>query len=122
MKSYPEAVKRTFANHYLKWGIMLSDVVIDASQCPVINKSGWEIKFVEGEDNKGKYYEFYATHRQKHDQHFIIYENGDEVTLDALTEGFDYNPSIAGSHEEQKALFVESNREIYKHLKEVGLL
>jgi hypothetical protein len=88
----------------------------------VIKKSDWEIKFVENRDEKGHYYEFYATHPKIHDQHFIIYHNGDEVTLDALTEGFDYNPSIAGSHEEQKALFVESNREIYKHLKEVGLL
>jgi hypothetical protein len=122
MKLYPEAVKRTFANHYLKWGVLLNDVVIDAKNCPVIHKSAWEIKFVEGKDEKGNYYEFYATHREKHDQHFIIYENGDEVTLDALTEGFDYNPSLAGNHDAQKELFFESNRKIYEHLKNVGLL
>jgi hypothetical protein len=114
-------VHRTFANRFLKWGILLNEAVINAASAHVINKDKWKIKFVQGQDDQGHYLEFYAIHPDKADSHFKIYESGDVTELPALTEDYDCNPSLPGQCSIERESFIEKNKEIYESLKRVGL-
>lgn len=118
---FSEETRRSFANRFLKWGIMLREAVIDRASIHVIAKEDWHIKFIEGENAEGKYLEFYTTHPTLHDTHFRIYDNGQEEELEALTDGYDYNEALPGDKRLQRQTFVENNKKVYEQLKNVGL-
>lgn len=49
-----------------------------------IAKQGWTIKFLFGEDAKGKFLDYYASHRMTNDRHVRIRSDGSEEILPAL--------------------------------------
>lgn len=116
-----EEIRRTFANRFLKWGILLRDSVINGASTHVINKADWQIKFIQGINEEGSYLEFYGKHPEHHDLHFKIFENGDEILLEALTDGYNYNPALPGDRVVQREQFVKDNKEVYEKLKALGL-
>lgn len=116
-----EVVKRSFANRFLKWEILIDEAVINGAKAHVINKAGWHIKFVKGNNEQGHYYEFYAQHPSITDMHFRIYDSGFEEELEILTDGYDYNPSLPGDQTLQRESFIASNRKVYESLKAAGL-
>jgi len=116
-----EEIKRSFANKYLRWGLLLDDSVIDSAGVNVIKKDDWEIRYIESSDENGNYLEFYAISSEYSDEHFRIYSNGDINTFEAISEGYSYNESLPGNKEVQRQAYVEKNKQVYKYLKEVGL-
>lgn len=123
MKKYTfsEIVKRSFANKYLKWGLLLDDAVIDSVGAHVINKDEWEIRFIEASDSKGAYLEFYAISSTYPDEHFKLYQDGLIVTCDTIAEGYSYNESLPGNKETQREAYIKNNRKVYDYLKDTGL-
>lgn len=121
--TYPltEEMRRTFANRFLKWEVLLREAVINGGGTHEINKGGWHIIYVEGQDDQGHYLEFYAKHPDQHDTHFRIYQNGEMKELEALLEGYDYDPALPGDQFAQRNEFIEKNRKIFLELKLAGL-
>lgn len=116
-----EEIKRSFANKYLKWGLLIDDSVIDSAGVNLIQKESWEIRFIEATDEKGDYLEFYAISSDYSDEHFRIYNDGQIETCATIAEGYSYNESLPGNKAVQRQAYVEKNREIYQYLKTVGL-
>lgn len=116
-----EAIKRTFANRFLKWGILLDHAVINSQSVYVIQQEDWQIKFIESNDDKGGYLEFYTSSKKYGDTHFRIYESGELMELEALKENYLYDENIPGSKEASHEVYVSENKKIYEYLKSVGL-
>ena len=116
-----EEIKRSFANKYLKWSLLLEDAVIDSAKAHVINTDEFEIRFVESLDDQGKYLEFYVIGHYHSDEHFKIYQDGHIEEGDIILEGYSYNESLPGSREKQRQEYFENNRKVYDYLKNTGL-
>lgn len=116
-----EDIKRSFANHFLKWQLLLEDAVIDGMNTHVIKKEEWEIRFIENENADGKYLEFYAISSMYSDSHFRIYQNGVIEELDVILEHYSYDETLPGNKEIQKEEYLEQNKVVYEYLKENGL-
>lgn len=116
-----EDIKRAFANKFLKWGLLLEDSVIDSAHAHIIRKKDWEIRFIQSENEKGKYLEFYAISHIHSDEHFRIYQNGIVEMCDVIHEGYSYDPSLPGNKEIQRAEYLENNKKVYEYLKNSGL-
>ena len=116
-----ENIKRSFANHFLKWKLLIEDAVIDSMGTYVINKDDWEIRFVEGDNGDGNYLELYAISSKYSDCHIRIYQNGAVEELDVILEHYSYDETLAGNKELQKKEYLEQNKVVYEYLKETGL-
>ena len=121
LNNLTEEIKRSFAGKYLKWGLLLEDSVINSASTHVIRKENFEIRFVENEDNEGKYLEFYAISSEHADEHYRIYDDGSIKSCDTILEGYSYDESLPGSKEIQREAYIENNRKVYDYLKETGL-
>ncbi len=116
-----EEIKRTFANKFLKWGLLLNYAAVDYAKTHLVKKDSWEIRFIECDDSKGKYLEFYAIHDSFKDTHFRIFDNGEEEELEAIAESYDYDETVPGDKEKKHNEYTNRNRELYKQLKDLGL-
>lgn len=116
-----EEIKRAVANRYLQWGIILDDAIFSSVESHFIQKKGWEIRFIEGENEKGKYVEFYDMNNITGDTHYRVYTDGEIEELEAIAEGFTYDVSVPGDREVKHKEYVENNKRIYEELKEIGL-
>lgn len=120
-KYVTEEVKRTVANKYLHWKILLSDAMINSDGVHLIKKEGWDIKFIEGENSKGGFLEFYSIKSNRNDEHFRIYVNGDLEELEAIVDGYSYDETVPGDKDSKHTEYTENNKRIYNQLKEIGL-
>lgn len=121
LNNVTEDIRRSFANHFLKWQLLLDDAVIDSMNTYVIKKDAWEIRFIENQNDDGKYIELYAISPDYSDSHLRIYQNGVIEELDIIMEHYSYDESLPGNKEIQKEAYVEQNKLVYKYLKETGL-
>ncbi len=115
-----EEIKRTFANRFLKWGLLLN-ATLDSSKTNLIKKLDWEIRFVDGSNDVGKYLQFYAINDNMQDSHFRIFENGDVEELEAIAESYDFDETIPGDKEKKHHEYTDRNRAIYIKLRALGL-
>ena len=75
-----------FNQDFERWGITLPP---DAERrCPkgTIVSRGWTVKYRFGEDQDGKYLDYYAAHRMTNDSHVRIRDNGDFESLPAYPD------------------------------------
>jgi hypothetical protein len=116
-----ETIKAAFAEYFERWNIRLP-AELDAHSAPgQISQQGWRIQYLTGEDEKGCYLDFYASHRMTSDRHVRIYESGRVQHLPAYQEHVIY---AAGASEAEKRQaereFQEYNRQVKKILEEKG--
>ena len=75
-----------FNQHFERWGIALPS---DAEQrCPkgTIVSRDWTVKYCFGDDQDGKFLDYYAAHRMTNDTHSRIRANGDSESLPAYPD------------------------------------
>lgn len=79
---------RIFAEKFSRWGIELPAECIESKVPGRILKDGWRILFCFGQDARGDYLDYYASHRMSDDQHIRIYADGATLELAALVGGY----------------------------------
>ena len=77
-----------FNVYFAKWGIGLPANAEERFPKGTIICRGWDIKFIFGEDEEGKYLDFYACNRMTNDRHWRLRDNGDGEPLPALPDVF----------------------------------
>lgn len=106
-----------FSDYFKNWKIKLPEDACRNRAPGVIKSHGWEIKYIFGEDEKGKYLDFYACHRMTNERHERIYSTGEIVSLNAPEEFIVYPK---GATEEEKAQIrrqhEEYNQKVYMEI------
>jgi hypothetical protein len=92
-----DRVADAFNAHFSRFEISISpeDVVVGSRR--TIRKRRWSISYRVDPDNDGlPSLEFYAVHRMTNDRHVRIGGDGVMQKLDAIAEGFSYDPTCPG--------------------------
>ena len=112
-------IERIFAEWLANWNIRLPPDATTLKQPGRINKAGWFISWVFGED----YLEYYAEHRMTNPRHGRIYADGRVEGLEAPRE-FIVIPAGADEAAERKARedYYAHNRRVYAELRARGLV
>lgn len=76
-----------FNEYFSNWEITLPDDAETHMGQGQIVKRGWTIKFLFGENDQGKFLDFYAAHRMTNDSHVRIRTDGSTEGLPALPDG-----------------------------------
>ena len=76
-----------FNQGFERWGITLPPDAEQRCSRGTIVSQGWTIKYCFGEDQDGKYLDYYAAHRMTNDTHTRIRANGDAESLPAYPDG-----------------------------------
>ena len=75
-----------FNAYFAKCGIVFPPDSEERFPKGAIASRGWTIKFLFGDDEAGKYLDFYATHRMTNDRHLRLRANGDIEHLPAYPD------------------------------------
>lgn len=113
------SIETVFNWEYEKYGIKLPEGAVEKMQKGKIKENPWNIYFVFGEDNKGKYIQYYATNRFTNDGHMRIYENGETVELPAYWDMIFYGGNTTFEEAEKKNM--EHNEIVLEMLKKDGI-
>lgn len=113
-------ISQEFANYFSDDKIELPPGAEAAEARGTIHKAGWTINYRFGHDQE-RYLEFYATHRMTNDRRHRIYGSGRIEDLDAIREGYMYDPKVPGSEEEAKRSYLDHNQRMASELRSLGL-
>ena len=111
-------IEAAFTDIFATWDIRLPPVAVTLRQPGKINKRGWAIRYVFGEDHL----DFYADHRMTNPRHVRIHSDGQIKHLEAPREMY----SIPRNADERTRLqakedFYAYNRGVYAKLEAKGL-
>lgn len=115
------AISELFAERFAHWEIALPPGAEAAACRGVILKRGWQIRYIFGADEGGKYIEFYAVHRMTSDSHVRTYESGRTEGLETIAEFVVWDPRVEGSEEAARRRYDEHNRRVAEELRTLGL-
>jgi hypothetical protein len=115
------AIEERIAEYFANWDIRLPEGAVELEDPGVIRQSGWAISYVFGNDARGPYLEFYATHRMTDDRRVRIYSSGETQPLEALQTMYAYDPRIPGAQERAAKENRKRNMQIAKELEARGL-
>lgn len=71
-----DVIARTFADTFAHWNLTLPGDNLEGRTPGFIARLGWLIQFRFGEDDRGRYLDYYAAHRMTDDSHVRIREDG----------------------------------------------
>lgn len=74
-------IEETFARHWKTEEITLPPGTVEKAQPGYLFEGGWFICYVFGEDQHGKYMDYYCAHRLTNDSQSRIYETGESIPL-----------------------------------------
>jgi hypothetical protein len=114
-------IEEKFAERFAHWEIRLPPGAVGTRARGLIQKAGWTIRYIFGEQGGEHYLEYYATHRMTGDTRKRIYESGRIEDLPAIAEFYVSDPKIEGDEERAKAEYLEYNRKIADELQRLGL-
>ena len=106
---------RTFA----PWGIALPPEDVEAKRRGKIVEGGWAIWHLFGEDERGCYLDYYASHRLTDDRHVRIREDGPAEPLPTIRT-FRIASQDPREDTRLEAEYLEHNRRVGRMLKEKG--
>jgi hypothetical protein len=69
-------IEHLFNEAFAHWGIVLPEGSIAQRLRGEIRERGWWIEFLFGQDGRGEYLDYYASHRMTDDRHLRIYSDG----------------------------------------------
>jgi hypothetical protein len=115
MRSIEERFNRTFAH----WGIALRPEDVDARRRGKIVGGGWAIWYLFGEDDRGRYLDYYASHRMTDDRHLRLREEGPAEHLPTI-QTFRIGSKDPEEDARLKAEYFEHNHRVGRMLKEKG--
>ncbi len=115
MRTVEERFGRTFAH----WGIALPPEDVRESRRGKIVGGGWAIWYLCGEDDRGGYLEYYASHRMTDDRHVRLREHGPAEQLPTI-QTFRIDSKDPEEDARLEAEYLEHNRRVGRMLKEKG--
>jgi len=116
-----ETIKAAFAEYFERWNISLPVEMGYDSAPGRISQQGWRIQYLTGEDEKGCYLDFYASHRMTNDRHVRIYESGHIQHLPSCLEHVIYSAGASEAEKQQaEQEFRDYNRQVKRLLEEKG--
>jgi len=77
-------VKDIFDERFRPWGIELPAENLAVRRRGKICSRGWAIWYLFGQDEKGEYLDYYASHRMTDDVHVRVYSDGSTESLPAI--------------------------------------
>jgi len=110
-----------FARYFDHWHITLPDDAVKTQLPGKIQLSGWYIQYKFDFNDRGKYLDFYASHRMTNDRHLRIYASGQTEGLSAISDIIFY-PANA-TPEQQAEIRQEDakrNKLVWEELKKKG--
>ena len=112
-------IDRIFAESFASWNIQLPLDATTLRRPGRINKAGWSISYVFGED----YLDYYAEHRMTNPRHVRIYADGRVEGLEAPRDGY-VIPGDADEATERQARedYYAYNRRVHAELRAKGLV
>ena len=114
-KSIEERFRRTFA----RWGISLPPEDVEARRRGKIVASGWAIWYLFGEDERGAYLDYYASHRMTDDRHVRLREESPAEHLPTIRTFRIVSPDPV-EDARLEAEHLEHNRRVGRMLEEKG--
>ena len=115
MRKIEQRFNRTFAH----WGIALPPEDVEARRRGKVVGGGWAIWYLLGDDERGGYLDYYASHRMTNDRHIRIREDGSEEYLLTVS-----TMRLASQDPEEDAILaaehLEKNRHVATMLEEKG--
>lgn len=114
-----DMIAQIFASHFGHWGITLPSDAFPSPSRGRIEKSGWRISYLSGQDATGQYLDYYASHRMTNDRHIRIYATGDVKCLPAMQ---DLRLCSTDPEEDAKLKteYIENNRIVEELLRRKG--
>ncbi len=107
-----DAVASLFRRQFHKWGLDLTAEHLAAHNKGIVVGGGWNIQYLLGNNERGTYLDYYASHRMSGDDHYRIYASGEIQELDFLMSGCHYDRRIPGDKERAEARVEEHNRKV----------
>ncbi len=115
MGSIEERFNRTFA----PWRIVLPPQDVEARRRGKIVGGGWAVWYLFGEDERGVYLDYYASHRMTDDRHVRLREDGPPERLPAVRT-FRIVSRDPEEDARLEAEYLEHNRRVGQMLREKG--
>jgi hypothetical protein len=112
-----EELERWFARSFAPWDIRLPPGVVEHRERGRIVQAGWTIWYLFGRDERGEYFDHYASHRMTSDRH-LRWRPGGEI--EALPSMEDLRLCSDDPEEDARleAEYLEHNREVARMLEE----
>jgi hypothetical protein len=115
MRSIEKRFGRTFAH----WGLALPPEDVKERRRGKIVGGGWAIWYLFGEDERGEYLDYYASHRMTDDRHVRLREGSPAEPLPTI-ETFLIRSRDPEEDARLKAEYLEHNRRVGRPLEEKG--
>lgn len=130
MSSAAEHIAASFNQYFAASNVRIeaSDVVI-GNRAVVVEQASerhprpsWSVRYrVDADDDRQPFLEFYAVSRWTNDRHARIAADGHGEHLEAMDEGFAYDPDDPDASRVAREEFDQRNREIADRLRALGL-
>lgn len=114
-------IEETFRRHFLNWSIELPAEAVRNRDRGQINRHGWSIWYLFGEDETGEYLDYYSSHRMTEDNHVRLYADGRFMDLDCYL-GFRFLSPDPVEDARLEARFVAHQQKVTRILAEKGFL
>jgi hypothetical protein len=115
MGSIEERFGRTFA----QWGIELPPEDVTERRRGKIVEGGWAVWYLFGQDERGGYLDYYASHRMTDDRHVRLREDGSAESLPTI-DTFRIASQDPIEDARLEAEYFENNRRVGRMLREKG--
>ena len=112
-------IEGRFRLAFAPWGIALLPEHVRERKRGKIVASGWAIWYLFGEDERGEYLDYYASHRMTDDRHVRIREDGSAEPLPTISTF----RIVSGDRKEDARLeaeYLDHNRRVGRMLEEKG--
>ena len=112
-------IEERFRLAFAPWGIAVPpEHVRERRQCKIV-ASGWAIWYLFGEDGRGEYLDYYASHRITDDRHVRIREGSPAEHLPTIST-FRIGSKDPEEDARLEAEYLEHNRQVGRMLDEKG--
>lgn len=115
-------IKEVFSKTFEPWHITIDENDVFIGNHKFIPQSGWNIRFIVEEDEKGTFLEYYAIHTRNEHIHVRIYTDGREEKLEVLQEYIAYSPTIPGDRARGTNEFRSYNQRVLSELRKKKLI
>lgn len=86
-----------------------------------IREGGWDIRYMVGREGARAFMELYAVNRRTNDRHIRIYDDGVVEPLQAVSDGFSYDPKLPGDRERAQREQRQKDEPLIADLRKKGL-
>ena len=112
-------MEELFRDPFAPWGITIPSGHVRERRLGKIVEGEWAIWYLFGEDERGEYLDYYASHRMTDDRHVRIYESGEVARLPTINT-FRLVSQDPEEEARLEAEYLDKNRRVARMLEEKG--